>query len=102
MVKVRTISLAAVAATLALSSTAAADVGGHGFVRDARGFRTIDAPGASSFTVAFGRDERGRTVGGHVDRRGRLHGFLRDGRRFRTIEVPHSLLLCQVGATGTG
>jgi probable HAF family extracellular repeat protein len=71
------------------------DVGirGHGFVADNNVFTTIDAPGARSFTVAFGIDNRGRTVGGYVDERGRLHGFLKDKEAFTVIDFP--------GAQGT-
>jgi probable HAF family extracellular repeat protein len=61
---------------------------GHGFVASNGVFTTIDAPGAGSFTVAFGIDDRGRTVGGYVDDRGRLHGFLRDKQAFTVIDFP--------------
>jgi probable HAF family extracellular repeat protein len=66
------------------------DVGlrGHGFVRDNGVFTTIDAPGARSFTVAFGVDNRGQTVGGYADDRGRLHGFLKDQEAFTVIDYP--------------
>jgi uncharacterized membrane protein len=71
------------------------DVGlrGHGFVASNGVFTTIDAPGASVFTIAFGIDESGKTVGGYVDDRGRLHGFLRDKQAFTVIDFP--------GATAT-
>jgi probable HAF family extracellular repeat protein len=50
---------------------------GHGFVRNNSGvFTPINIPGANYFTVAFGIDENGSTVGGYVDSSGRLHGFL--------------------------
>jgi uncharacterized membrane protein len=61
---------------------------GYGFVLDNDVFTTIDAPGAGAFTVAFGIDDRGRTVGGYVDDRGRLHGFLRGQEAFTVIDVP--------------
>ena len=61
---------------------------GHGFVSDNGVFTTIDAPGAGLFTVAFGIDDRGRTVGGYVDGRGRLHGFLKDKEAFTVIDFP--------------
>ena len=66
------------------------DVGlrGHGFVADNGVFTTIDAPGAGLYTVAFGIDDRGRTVGGYVDDRGRLHGFLKDKEAFTVIDFP--------------
>ena len=66
------------------------DIGiqGHGFVADNGVFTTIDAPGAGLYTVAFGIDERGRTVGGYVDDRGRLHGFLKDKEAFTVIDFP--------------
>jgi uncharacterized membrane protein len=58
---------------------------GHAFVRDARGFATIDVPGAS-VTAAFASNTGGQIVGAYIDARGRFHGFLRAGRRFRTID----------------
>jgi probable HAF family extracellular repeat protein len=66
---------------------------GHGFVRNNNGvFTTIDAPGASFFTVAFGIGGNGNTVGGYVDSNGRLHGFLGgfrlDPDGFRVIDYP--------------
>jgi probable HAF family extracellular repeat protein len=66
------------------------DVGirGHGFVRDGDVFSTIDAPGAGLYTVAFGIDESGKTVGGYVDERGKLHGFLKDKEAFSVIDYP--------------
>jgi uncharacterized membrane protein len=66
------------------------DVGirGHGFVANKGVFTTIDAPGAGLYTVAFGVDDRGRTVGGYVDDRGRLHGFLKDKEAFTVIDFP--------------
>ena len=66
------------------------DVGirGHGFVANKGVFTTIDAPGAGLYTVAFGIDDRGRTVGGYVDDRGRLHGFLKDKEAFTVIDFP--------------
>jgi probable HAF family extracellular repeat protein len=66
------------------------DVGlrGHGFVSENGAFTTIDAPRAEAFTIAFGIDEGGRTVGGYVDERGRLHGFLKDKEAFTVIDFP--------------
>ncbi len=61
---------------------------GHGFVRNNGVFTKIDAPGASYFTVAFGIDENGKTVGGYVDGGGTLHGFLLDRGRFSMIDYP--------------
>lgn len=81
---------AVIFAALAISSDASAssverfdqrgkDLRGHGFVRNAGGgVTTLDVPGASSYTVTFGIDEHGRTVGGYVDARGRTHGFVRN------------------------
>jgi hypothetical protein len=65
---------------------------GHGFVRDARGFATIDVPGAS-YTAASGSNSGGQIVGDYLDSRKRFHGFIRDGRRVRRIDFP--------GAKGT-
>jgi hypothetical protein len=80
------------------------DVGlrGHGFVRDGDVFTTIDAPGAGAFTVVFGIDESGKTVGGYVDRRGRLHGFLRDQDAFTVIDFPGAAatLVSRINAQG--
>ena len=66
------------------------DIGiqGHGFVASNGVFTTIDAPDAGFYTVVFGIDERGRTVGGYVDDRGRLHGFLKDKEAFTVIDFP--------------
>jgi probable HAF family extracellular repeat protein len=66
---------------------------GHGFVWNVNGvFNTIDAPGATYFTVAFGIDGNGRTVGGYVDGSGRLHGFkggfVLDQDGFLVIDYP--------------
>jgi probable HAF family extracellular repeat protein len=91
-----TASAAAARGHLMASRQGSSDVGlrGHGFVRDSNGvFTTIDAPGAGSFTVAFGIDSRGRTVGGYADDRGRLHGFLKNKEAFTVIDYP--------GARGT-
>ena len=63
-------------------------VRGHGFVADNNVFTTIDAPGAGLFTIAFGIDESGKTVGGYVDDRGKLHGFLKDKEAFTVIDFP--------------
>jgi probable HAF family extracellular repeat protein len=78
-------------AALAVSHQGRPDTGlrGHGFVRDAEDrFTTIDVPGAGAFTLAFGLGEDGNTVGGYVDRRGRLHGFLFDRGKFKVIDFP--------------
>jgi hypothetical protein len=67
---------------------------GHGFVREPSGvFTTVDVPRASSFTIVFGINTTGDTVGGYVDARGATHGFLRRGDDITTIDVP--------GAKGT-
>jgi uncharacterized membrane protein len=66
------------------------DVGirAHGFVANNSVFATIDAPRAEAFTAVFGIDDRGRTVGGYADDRGRLHGFLKDKDAFSVIDFP--------------
>ena len=66
---------------------------GHGFLRDARGFTTIDAPSAYGSRLPPARDERGRVAGTYRDARRRSHGFLRSKRGFRQIDFP--------GAEGT-
>jgi uncharacterized membrane protein len=75
---------------LMASRKGSSDVGirGHGFVASNGVFTTIDAPGAGLYTVAFGIDDRGRTVGGCVDDRGKLHGFLKDKQAFTVIDFP--------------
>jgi hypothetical protein len=65
---------------------------GDGFVRDARGFATIDVPGAS-VTAAVASNRGGQVVGAYLDARNRTHGFLREARRLRRIDFP--------GAEGT-
>jgi uncharacterized membrane protein len=71
------------------------DVGlrGHGFTASNGVFTTIDVPGATSFTIVFGINTAGDTVGGYVDAQGATHGFLRRGDAITTIDVP--------GAQGT-
>lgn len=64
----------------------------HGFLRDARGFSTLDVPGAS-FTSVTGSDGRDRVVGGFRDTRRRIHGFVRHRRGIERIDFP--------GAAGT-
>jgi uncharacterized membrane protein len=65
---------------------------GRGFVRDDRGFTTVDVPGASVTTVT-GTDGRGQIVGAYRDSRRKFHGFVRSKHGFRKIDYP--------GATGT-
>jgi uncharacterized membrane protein len=45
-------------------------------------------PDAGLYTVAFGIDDSGKTVGGYVDDRGRLRGFLKDKEAFTLIDFP--------------
>jgi uncharacterized membrane protein len=89
---------------MALHKGGSDDVGirGRGFVADNSVFTTIDAPGARSFTVAFGIDNRGRTVGGYADDRGTLHGFLRDKEAFTVIDFPGAVatLASKINAQG--
>ncbi len=65
---------------------------GHGFVRDERSYRRVDAPNAS-LTAALGRNNRGQVVGAFADERDRFHGFVQRGDRVEPIDVP--------GARGT-
>jgi probable HAF family extracellular repeat protein len=65
---------------------------GHGFVRGARGFAKVDAPGAT-LTAALSSNDGRQIVGYYLDARKRFHGFVRDGDRFRRIDFP--------GAKGT-
>jgi uncharacterized membrane protein len=73
-----------------LQSTAAGNgLKGHGFFRDSGVFSTFNAPGASFFTVAFGRGN-GNSTGGYVDGSGKLHGFLLDKIGFHVIDFPRA------------
>jgi len=63
----------------------------HGFLRDARGYRDIDFPGADA-TGAFGVSVT-RVVGGYGDSNNFLHGFVLRNGRYTSIDVP--------GAVGT-
>jgi len=61
-----------------------------GFVRSPDGdYRTIAFPGAATFTIAFGINNRGQVAGYYDDETGRTHGFVR-GRsgHYRTIDFP--------------
>jgi uncharacterized membrane protein len=62
---------------------------GHGFFQDSGVFSTFNAPGASFFTVAFGRGN-GNSTGGYVDGSGKLHGFLLDKIGFHMIDYPRA------------
>jgi hypothetical protein len=75
---------------------------GHGFVAKNGVFTTTDAPGAGAFTVVFGIDESGKTVGGYADRGGRLHGFLWDQDAFTVIDFPGAAatLVSRINAQG--
>jgi hypothetical protein len=83
------------AATAVVRSWAATPTGRqrfHGFLKDRRGFRRIDSPGAPG-TWASRIDERGRIVGSYSERRatpaGQFeHGFLLTGSRFTRLDVP--------------
>jgi probable HAF family extracellular repeat protein len=61
---------------------------GHGFVGHDGNFITIDAPRAGLYTVVFGINDIGETVGGYLDRNGKLHGFIRSNHTLRTIDYP--------------
>jgi uncharacterized membrane protein len=80
------------------------DIGiqGHGFVASNGVFTTIDAPDAGFYTVVFGIDDRGRTVGSYVDERGTLHGFLKDKEAFTVIDFPgaEATLASRINAQG--
>jgi probable HAF family extracellular repeat protein len=80
-----------------------ARIRGHGFVRDSGDhFATIDIPGARSFTVIFGSDDRGNTAGGYIDQQGKLQGFLRRSRQILTIDFPgaQGTIVTRVNAAG--
>jgi uncharacterized membrane protein len=62
------------------------DGGVHGFLRDRRGYRDLDAPDAD-VTVAMGISVT-RIVGGTVDANGISHGFVLKKGRYQTIDVP--------------
>jgi len=63
----------------------------HGFLRDARGYRDIDFPGADG-TGAFGISVT-RIVGGHGQENNFFHGFVLNNGVYTSIDVP--------GAVGT-
>jgi probable HAF family extracellular repeat protein len=73
----------------------------HGFVWQDGRFRTFDVPG-STYTQAYGINDRGQIVGGYRDSAGRQHGFLRDGRRYRTLDVPSGGGNAATGITDRG
>jgi probable HAF family extracellular repeat protein len=80
-----------ITASVAVDSQVSGGLKGHGFIRDSEVFSTIDAPGATFFTVAFGRGENGDTTGGYVDGSGKLHGFLRNNSGgFSLIDYPNA------------
>jgi uncharacterized membrane protein len=58
----------------------------HGFLRDARGYRDIDVPGAEA-TGAFGISVT-RIVGGYIDLNGVPHGFVLKKGGYISIDVP--------------
>jgi uncharacterized membrane protein len=86
------LTLAAFVPVASAAEPPSRSVQSHGFLRDARGFTTLDVPGAS-FTSVTGSDGRDRVVGGFRDARRRIHGFLRDRHGFERIDFP--------GAAGT-
>jgi probable HAF family extracellular repeat protein len=61
---------------------------GHGFARINGAFTTINAPNATSFTLAFGIDDNNTPVGSYVDGEGTLHGFLPKQGKFTVINFP--------------
>jgi uncharacterized membrane protein len=63
-------------------------------VRDAGGvFTAVDIPRATSFTIVFGVNNSGDTVGGYVvDARGRRRAFLqRDDNTITRIDFPGAM-----------
>lgn len=61
--------------------------GGHAFVRDDSGFRTLDPPGAQ-WARAFKINNSGAIVGNYIDAFGFMHGFSYHNGRWRQIDVP--------------
>jgi len=55
-------------------------------------FTTIDVPGATSFTVAFGINNAGRIVGVFDNPQNR--GFLYDRGTFTAVDVPGAATIC--------
>jgi probable HAF family extracellular repeat protein len=63
-----------------------------GFLYDDGTFTTIDAPGATSFTVAFGINNAGQIVG--VFDNPQNGGFLYDDGTFTAVDVPGAATIC--------
>lgn len=64
----------------------------HGFLRSFDGnFTTVDAPGASAYTIAIGLNQEGATVGTVANAKNHQHSFLRrpDGT-FQIFTAPNS------------
>jgi len=68
-----------------------------------QGFRTFDVPGADRFTVAWGVDRAGTTVGVFIDAQSVYHGFIRsrDGA-VRTVTYPGSPYTQLMGINARG
>ncbi len=60
--------------------------GVHGFLRDRRGYRDIDFPGAD-VTIGMGNSVT-RIVGGYIDLNGISHGFVLKKGGYQSIDVP--------------
>ena len=53
-------------------------------------FSTINAPGATNGTYAYGINTAGQIVGSYQDATGILHGYLDNGGTFSTVDVPRA------------
>jgi YD repeat-containing protein len=62
----------------------------RGYLRDERGrFSIFASPGAATFTLPYGINNKGEIVGNYDDAAGNVHGFLRKRHgRFTRIDVP--------------
>jgi len=76
------------------------DLGVHGFLRDAHGYRALDFPGAD-VTTAFGISVT-RIVGGYLDLDGVSHGFVLKRGAYTSIDVPGALHTRALGVNVQG
>ena len=75
----------------------------HGFLYRSGDFSSIDVPGNSGGTEAFGINEREEIVGLYFTDSGRTaHGFIKRGGNFTTIDFPSAALTQLNGINGSG
>ena len=75
----------------------------HGFLYRSGDFSSIDVPGNSGGTEAFGINERGEIAGLYFTDSGRTaHGFIDQGGNFTTIDFPSAAQTALNGINGSG